>query len=200
MKSPIRYGDKLGRGGGVWANLRSRFALTIFFLSGSAISAPQFPSFLLKDDCIEVARPTGATQTIKLGRKVESDDIKFEDLNFDGCLDLKVLRERGATQEFYDVFLYSQVSKRYVYSKELSEIPCVSADPAHREIVGACFHESSCENWEEHYSVAPNGKLSLTERVGTYCDPDGDTYSYVDKLKDGKKVSSKVRQLKGDES
>jgi hypothetical protein len=182
----------------VFLGIKSSFSLFLLFLCGVAIPAPHTPFFLIKENSIDVARPTGALQTIELSRKVEKDDVKFEDLNFDGHLDLKILKERGANQEFYDVYLYSKGARKYIYSKVLSGIPCISADATHREIIGACFHESSCENWEEHYSLTASGKLSLNERIGAYCDPTGDVYTYVDRFKDGKKVSSKIQQLKED--
>jgi hypothetical protein len=171
--------------------MKDKLPVVLLCLCGIAIAGSRTPNFSIRENSIDIARPTGAVQTIKLNRRIGTDDVKFEDLNFDGGMDLKILIERGANQELYDVYLYSKSRGKYVYSRNLSEIPCVTADAANREIIGACFHESSCENWEEHYSITSSGMLSLTKRVGTYCDSNGDIYSYVDRFKNGKKISSK---------
>ncbi|ANB73387.1 hypothetical protein AYM40_14210 [Paraburkholderia phytofirmans OLGA172] len=134
-------------------------------------------------------------QTIIVDHEVKLVDVKFENLTSGGYEDLKVLNTRGASQEFYDVYLYSPKQGIYVFNKELSDIPCLQADAKRKQVIGACFHESSCENWEERYTLSARGVLSLIERRGTYCDPTGQTYFYVDRFKNGKHIYSKVTPL-----
>jgi hypothetical protein len=71
----------------------------------------------------------------------------------------------------------------------------VQTDEKQKEIVGACFHESACENWEERYTMSKNGKLALVKKFGTYCDATGQGYSYSDTYKNGKKISSTTRPI-----
>ncbi|MEP9325651.1 hypothetical protein PPMP20_21365 [Paraburkholderia phymatum] len=143
----------------------------------------------------------GKSQVIKLNHTVNRDDIHWEDLNFDGHPDLKVLSSRGATQEFFDVYLYVPSTGKFIYNKQLSEVPCVQADAQARQVVGACFHESACSNWSERYSIGKNERLTLLERDGTYCDTStGDAFSYVDRFSNGKRISSKVKPINSDTS
>ncbi|REE19208.1 hypothetical protein B0G71_2282 [Paraburkholderia sp. BL27I4N3] len=138
-------------------------------------------------------------QTIWLNHDVNKKDISWEDLNFDGHPDLKILSSRGASQEFYDVYLFNFSVKKYVYSKRLSALPCIQADLKRHQIVGTCFHENACENWSERYSINKSGKLNLLERVGTYCDTaTGEAFSYVDRFSNGKRISSKVAPMKNE--
>ncbi|MBK5125457.1 MAG: hypothetical protein P4N59_16090 [Negativicutes bacterium] len=153
------------------------------------------PEVSVDENRINISLPSGQMQTITVDREVKLVDVKLEDLTFSGREDLKVLKTRGAAQEFYDVYLYSPKQGKYVFNKKLSDVPCLQADAKRRQVIGACFHESSCENWEERYTVSARGALSLIERRGTYCDPMGKTYSYVDRFKNGKKISSKVTSL-----
>lgn len=144
---------------------------------------------------IYVTNKSVKMQTILFDRDIQKKDIKFEDLMFIGRYDLKILRTRGASQEFYDIYLFYPDSGIYVFNRELSDIPCLKADAGRKELVGSCFHVSSCENWEERYKISQKGVPSLIERSGTYCDPAGMVYSYIDRFKNGRLVFSKVRPL-----
>ncbi len=168
----------------------------ICFIMGSISFAASLPNVRISGGYADITTPTGKEQVVKVGDAISSDDAKFSDLTFSGKkLDLMILRERGANQEYYDVYLYSIEKDEFIFNDELSHIPCLVADSRIGQLVGACFHENACENWEERYSVALSGKISLVERRGTYCDQDGRAYSYVDAFKGGRKISSRVKPI-----
>jgi hypothetical protein len=164
-----------------------------FLLSSLAGLAGDFPSVTISGGHAYIITPSGKRQIISATNGEIKSDAKFIDLTFNGYADLMILRDRGASQEFYDVYLYSKERDAYVYNKRLSAIPCLGVDKKRKELVGQCFHESACENWEEYYSVSPKGDISLIERKGTYCDPTGaQGYSYIDRFRNGKRISSKT--------
>ena len=165
----------------------------LFLVCSCAAVAENCPSESMSDGHAYVTTPSGKRQAISVKNGVTASDAKLIDLTFNGYADLVVLRDSGANQKFYDVYLYSRQKDEYIYNKRLSDIPCLSVDQKNKELVGQCFHESSCENWEEHYSVSPKGNISLVERKGTYCDPTGgEGYTYIDRFRNGKKMSSKT--------
>lgn len=167
--------------------------MILFLLAGFAAVAENLPSVTISDGHAYVTTPGGKRQEIFTKSGVMESDTRFIDLTFNGDADLVVLRDSGANQKFYDVYLYSKDKDEYIYNKRLSDIPCLSVDQENKELAGQCFHESSCENWEEHYSVSPKGNISLVERKGTYCDPTGGQgYTYIDRFRNGKKISSKT--------
>lgn len=147
-------------------------------------------------DAVFVINPLGQSQVIHVSHPVSKDDISYEDLNFDGYMDIKVLASAGNVEKFYDVYLFNAKTKRYELSKEFSNVPCVAVDPKVRQVIGTCFHTSACENWIERYSVDHLNRLHLRSRQGTYCDPStGDAFSYIDLFRNGKHISSKSTQL-----
>ncbi|MDR5777669.1 MULTISPECIES: hypothetical protein [unclassified Caballeronia] len=173
--------------------IRKYVCAALFFLLGGAVMAENLPSVTLSNGHAFVTTPRGKSQMISAKNRAMESDAKFIDLTFNGYADFVMLRDSGANQEFYDVYLYSKEKDEYIYNKRLSDVPCLSVDEKNKELIGQCFHESSCENWEEHYSVSSNGNISLVERKGTYCDPtNGQGYAYIDRFRNGKKISSKI--------
>ncbi|WP_433705376.1 XAC2610-related protein [Paraburkholderia sacchari] len=166
---------------------------TLFMFSYAVAFSKDIPSVVISNGLVDVTTPTGKRQVISASGATSQSDAKFIDLTFNGYADLLMLRDRGANQEFYDVYLYSKSRDAYVYDKRLSGIPCLNVDVNRKELVGQCFHESACENWKEYYSVSSGGRISLVERRGTYCDPiNGQGYTYDDRFRNGKKISSKI--------
>jgi hypothetical protein len=162
----------------------------------ASVFGENLPTVVISDGLAHVTTPSGKKQLVHVHQATSEPGAKFLDLTFDGYADLLFLRDRGASQEFYDVFLYSKKQDAYIYNKTLSQIPCLAVDIRRKELVGQCFHESACENWEEYYSVSPKGRISLTERKGTYCDPtSGQGYTYSDQFRNGRKISSKILPL-----
>ncbi|MBK5164813.1 XAC2610-related protein [Paraburkholderia domus] len=151
------------------------------------------PDISIEGRNLLVKNPKGVEQIISLDHNISLSDVTLESLTFNKFADIKVLDTEGASQKLYKVYLYRPTDGMYVYSKELSDVPCLQVDGKRKELVGACFHESACENWVERYKVTNLGKLSLVEQSGTYCDPTGQTYSYTDKFRNGKKISSTVK-------
>ncbi|MDR5750385.1 MULTISPECIES: XAC2610-related protein [unclassified Caballeronia] len=170
------------------------YICSVFVLFSSfAVFAADLPNMTIGDDHAYVTAPRGKKQVITAANGGADSEAKFIDLTFNGYTDLLILRDRGASQEFYDVYLYSREKDAYIYNKRLSDIPCLDIDLKRKELVGQCFHASACENWEEYYSVSPKGTISLVERKGTYCDPIGGRgYTYIDRFRNGKKISSKT--------
>jgi hypothetical protein len=165
-------------------------------LSSLAALAGDLPSVAMADGHAYVTTPSGKRQIISAKNGQTESDAKFIDLTFNGYADLLILRDRGANQELYDVYLYSKEKDAYTYNKRLSNIPCLGVDDQRKQLIGQCFHESACENWEEYYSVSQKGDISLVERKGTYCDPTGGQgYSYIDRFRNGKRVSSKTSPI-----
>lgn len=153
------------------------------------------PKISISGNRITITNSTGANQTILMEHAVQQTDVELEDLTFSGKKDLKILDTQGASQIFYKVYLFSPGNESYVYNDGLSKIPCLKADAKKRQIVGACFHASACENWEEHYSVSAKGSLTLVERKGTYCESSGRAYQYRDIFKNGRRISSIVKEI-----
>ncbi|WP_155623897.1 XAC2610-related protein [Burkholderia territorii] len=153
----------------------------------------------VSDDAVFVITPLGQSQALHVSQPISKNDISYEDLNFDGYIDIKVFRSAGNVEKFYDVYLFNAVTKRYEFSKDFSNVPCVAADPKVRQVIGACFHTSACENWIERYSVDRLNRLHLRSKQGTYCDPStGDSFSYIDLFRNGKRISSKSTRLHND--
>lgn len=153
------------------------------------------PTMTLSGNSLKIKTPAGKNQVIKLDHTISSSDITMENFTFGKYADLKILDTEGASQKFYKIYLYDTSSGFYKYSRELSAIPCVQTDAKQKEILGACFHESACENWEEKYTMSKTGKLALVKRSGTYCDATGQGYFYTDTYKNGKKISSTVKPV-----
>lgn len=161
--------------------------------SALAVFAGDLPSVTISNGHAYVTTPRGRKEGIVATNDGADAKAKLIDLTFNGYADLLILRDRGASQEFYDVYLYSKAKDTFIYNKRLSEIPCLSVDVSRKELVGQCFHQSACENWEEYYSVSQKGNISLVERRGTYCDPTGGkAYTYIDRFRNGKKIFSKT--------
>lgn len=153
----------------------------------------------VSDGAVFVITPLGQSQVLHVPHPASKDDIAYEDLNFDGYIDIKVFRSAGNVEKFYDVYLFDAVTKRYELSKDFSDVPCVAADPKVRQVIGACFHTSACENWIERYSVDRLNRLHLRSRQGTYCDSStGDAFSYIDLFRNGKRISTKSSRLHND--
>ncbi|MGU7841915.1 XAC2610-related protein [Burkholderia sp. AW33-5] len=153
----------------------------------------------VSDGAVFVITPLGQSQVLHVSHPASKDDIAYEDLNFDGYIDIKVFRSAGNIEKFYDVYLFDPVTKRYKLSKDFSNVPCVASDPKVRQVIGACFHISACENWIERYSVDRLNRLHLRSKEGTYCDPStGDSFSYIDLFRNGKRISSKSTRLHND--
>jgi hypothetical protein len=89
--------------------------------------------------------------------------IRFEDLNFDGSTDLLLFDNSGATGNvWYQVWLYNQQTKLFSYSKELSSISGLQADPTSKEIIsynhlgGVTSAYSSCDAYLNYYTLSNN--------------------------------------------
>jgi hypothetical protein len=167
---------------------------------GGALSRVTTPISYISGGVLSVTTPSGAVQKILANHPISATDVSFEDLNFDGYPDIKVFNSAGNVERFYSVYLYDPKSKTYQFDSGFSKIPCVEADRETHEVVGACFHASACENWVERYSVDRRNRLSLLSRKGTYCNPStGESFSYDDRFKNGRRISSKTTQLHSDE-
>lgn len=167
---------------------------------GNALSGVAAPILSISGNVLSVTTPSGAVQKIHANHPISVTDVSFEDLNFDGYPDIKVFNSAGNVERFYSVYLYDSRSKTYRLDSGFSKVPCVEADKYTHEVVGACFHASACENWVERYSVDQRNRLTLVSRKGTYCNPStGESFSYDDRFKNGRRISSRTTQLRSDE-
>lgn len=168
----------------------------VFFQSSAwSESLSVKPTIVLGKGYLQIKTPAGKEQVISLGHEISASDVSLENFTFGKYADLKILDTEGASQKIYKVYLYDTSSGLYKYNKELSDIPCVQTDAKKKEIIGACFHESACENWDERYTMGKDGKLALVKRSGTYCDAAGQVFFYTDTFKNGKKTSSAVKPV-----
>jgi hypothetical protein len=185
--------------------MRKLFAIFILHLLstaafGGALQGVTTPIFSTSGTLLVVTTPYGVVQKIHTAHPISAGDVSFEDLNFDGYADIKVFKSAGNVRRFYSVYLYDPRSKIYRFDGGFSKVPCVEADKENHEVVGACFHTSACENWVERYSVDRRNRLILLSRKGTYCNPStGESFSYDDRFKNGRRISSKTTQLQSDE-
>ncbi len=74
------------------------------------------------------------------------------DYNFDGHEDYRVYRESNGKQHYYDFYLFDPRTKKYVHSKELSELPNPMFDVATKEIhcIWPCGHSGSLFGREDY--------------------------------------------------
>lgn len=185
----------------IFMKFKGKIAIAVISIFTSHASEAWCGEVLIKPDIAVEGRnlllknTNGVEQTISFDHSISLSDVTLESLTFSKYADIKVLDTEGASQKLYKVYLYRPTDGTYVYSKELSNVPCLQVDRKRKELVGACFHESACENWVERYKVTKLGKLSLVEQSGTYCDPTGQTYSYTDKFRNGKKIFSAVKPI-----
>lgn len=117
--------------------------------------------------------------------------LRVEDYNFDGHMDFSIFSSQGSVQIMYDVFLFHPETQRYVKSRAMSELPCISVAADAKTLSGYCFHASNCANWSETYTVSGFDDLSLVARWGTECCPESENcyYEYSIEYKDGKVIS-----------
>lgn len=154
------------------------------------------PSVEKIGDSIKIKTRAGGWQIIPLGYPFNVNDISLEDVNFDRFADIEIQRTSGNVEKFSNIYLYDESRDGYIFSAELSKVPCLEVDKKEGQLIGACFHASACENWSERYSIGHINHLHLVSREGTYCDQSsGETFSYVDSFEDGRRVSSKVTLL-----
>jgi hypothetical protein len=176
------------------AGIAALFVAAQPFTWALAANAPSLRA--ISDRSFEVTTPLNSNQIITLQNHIKVTDISFDDFNFDGYIDLKIVRSGGNVEKFYDVYLFDLNTKSYVFNQEISAIPCPATDQKLREVIAECFHASACENWTERYSIDRHNHLHLLVREGSYCNPaTGEGYHYIDTFRNGKRTSSKVNSL-----
>ena len=62
-------------------------------------------------------------------------DLGFEDFNFDGHLDVRMLANPGNKAVGFDVFLFNPAKHSFIWNKALSSLPGISADRESRTLV-----------------------------------------------------------------
>ena len=91
-------------------------------------------------DSIRIFYKNGITSGIRTpneeSKKVTEENIAFEDFNFDGFDDAKVMNWNGGQGiQSYNAFLFIPESKSFMYSEELSDLPGLFVDPAKKLII-----------------------------------------------------------------
>lgn len=128
---------------------------------------------------------------------LDASTLKIDDYNFDGRMDFSFAGDQGIVR-FLHVFVYD--TKQGLFKKNLtfSELPCLDIDKKNKLLIGACFHEGSCENWSEKYKVKPLNRLEVVYKEGFICDPStGNGYRFKEFYKSGrlmKRITRKVNE------
>ena len=81
--------------------------------------------------------------------------IAFDDFNFDGNKDLMILASHAsADNAWYAIYLFDPQSRRFVHSKELSDLTSPDTDDKNRTITSnvnlggaGCFYDSKSYQW-----------------------------------------------------
>lgn len=128
---------------------------------------------------------------------LDASTLKIDDYNFDGRLDFSFTGDQGIVR-FLNVFVYNNRQGLFEKNLTLSEIPCLDIDKKNKLLIGACFHEGSCENWSEKYKVKPLNRLEVVYKERFICDPStGNGYRFKEFYKSGhlmKRITRKVNE------
>ena len=86
--------------------------------------------------------------------------ISFEDLNFDGYLDLKFLWSEGPWSQTYACWLYVPEQRTFKYHEGLSDLPSIKTDPQNMQVLSWMGTGSTAYSSKYRWQ---NGKLEMTE-------------------------------------
>ena len=99
-----------------------------------------------------------------------ADLMQLVDLNFDGYLDLRILRSTGATgNNFYATYIYKPELKRFEYHLGLSGLSAVTVDPDSK-LIKTYWRFVSCDEFREYFKLMKNGRLILKKVEWTEVD------------------------------
>lgn len=100
-----------------------------------------------------------------------SDLVTFEDMNFDGYIDLKIAASVGRANRYDDCWLWDMASRKFVLHEELSQLASLVFNPESKT-VRSYAHISASDSEEATYTWK-NGKLSPLYRIERIANKDG---------------------------
>jgi len=99
-----------------------------------------------------------------------ADFVQMVDLNQDGYLDLRILRNTGATgNNWYATFLYHPDIGQFKYHKALSRLSAVTVDHKSK-LIKTYWRKGGCDEFREYFSLGKNGILILEKIEWTELD------------------------------
>lgn len=99
------------------------------------------------------------------------DLVTFEDMNFDGYMDLKIAASVGRANRYDDCWLWNKDSRKFVMHEELSQLASLVFNPEGKT-VRSYTHISASDSEEATYTWK-NGKLSLIDKIERTASKDG---------------------------
>jgi hypothetical protein len=126
--------------------------------------------------------------------------FEVKDVNFDGCLDIGVLREFGAKWGSQTWWMWDATSRRFVsneFTKELGQVKSngLVLDAArHNIIAGHMTDSTGCGATKDVYHVEQGPRLVPIHQEDISIGPDGCTLTTLDRV-DGSMQRSGVRQF-----
>lgn len=100
-----------------------------------------------------------------------SDLVTFEDMNFDGYMDLKIAASVGRANRYDDCWLWDKASRKFVLHEALSQLASLVFNPECKT-VRSYAHISASDSEEATYTWK-NGKLSPIQRIERTASKDG---------------------------
>lgn len=100
-----------------------------------------------------------------------SDLVAFEDMNFDGYIDLKIAASVGRANRYDDCWLWDKASRKFVLHEELSQLASLVFNPESKT-VHFYVHISASDSEEATYTWK-NGELSPIHRIERTASKDG---------------------------
>ena len=89
------------------------------------------------------------------------DYVQMVDINFDGYLDLRLFDNAGATgNDWYATYIYKPDLRKFVFSKELSELSDVSVDPKKKQL-SSTYHGGIGSSGTEYFKFVNNKLVSI---------------------------------------
>lgn len=78
--------------------------------------------------------------------------VEFIDINFDGYLDLRVFDTAGPTGDLWQTFLYDSTTGKYVYNKDISQLPTLAVDARNKRLY-SCRKTGPCREDLARYLI-----------------------------------------------
>jgi hypothetical protein len=97
--------------------------------------------------------------------------VQFEDMNFDGYMDLKIAASVGRANRYDDCWLWDTTSRKFVLHEALSQLASLVFNPESKT-VRSYTHISASDSEEATYTWK-NGKLSPIQRIERTASKDG---------------------------
>lgn len=136
----------------------------------------------------------GVIVSTLVSKNTDNTEIKFIDANYDGYLDVLILRDAGI-EKYFDVYLFNKKTGNFSKNAFLSKLACPEFTEKEKTIKSTCNHANACEKWEDTYKLKKN-LYSLVYRTGETCNPaNGEAFKYEEKYSNGIVIWQKTSRL-----